>query len=605
MAKEAVAVLDFGGQYAHLIATKLRRKGIYAEILDPEEKTEKLKEYRGIIMSGSPALSALDEESAYNKELFKLDVPILGLCFGHQEIAKYYGGKVEHREREYGKTTLIIKENSGIFEGLAKEEIVWMSHGDSVIGISDQFSEIGSSVAGGIAHSNAAIGSERLKRYGFQFHPEVDDSVNGEKMLYNFAVRICGISPLWKISSYKDELMRQIKDEAGGKEVFLLASGGVDSTVCAALLVRALGAEKVHLLHIDNGLMRKNESKEVMEVFEKFGFKNNLHFVDAGETFLKALKGAVEPEEKRKIIGETFIKVFEEQSKELSLEKCLLGQGTIYPDRIETKGTKKADLIKTHHNRIPLISKMIEEGKVIEPLKDLYKVEVRELGEALGLPRSLVWRRPFPGPGLGVRLLCSDGKEREAETKGKAQKKIDDIMKGKDFMAAVLPIKSVGVKGDLRAYDFPVVLFGEIDYSKIEDFASKIFQIAPETNRCAVLLNSDRIEDVSIIKAGVTKERLDLLREIDAIVTDVLRKEDYYEKIWQCPTVFLPLSVNEKGKEFVVIRPVYSERAMTARPSLLDDNVRREIAERIMAFDEISGAALDITTKPPGTIEWE
>lgn len=605
MAKEKIGVLDFGGQYAHLIATKLRARGILAEILDPEDKIEKFREYKGLILSGSPALASFDEESGYNKKIFEEDIPILGLCFGHQEIAKYYGGKVEHKEREYGKAKLKIVKSSLMFDGLSEEEVVWMSHGDTVIEIPESFSEIGKSFSGGIEHSNAAIASEKLKRYGFQFHPEVDDTLNGEIMLFNFATKICGVKQEWQIQSYKDILIERIKKEAKDKKVFLLVSGGVDSTVCAVLLIEALGKERVSLLHIDNGLLRKEESREVLELFKKMGLSDGLYFKDASDIFISKLENVYNPEEKRKIIGETFVEVFEEEAKKLYLKDALLAQGTIYPDTIETKGTKRADLIKTHHNRVPLVAKMIEEGRVIEPLKELYKVEVRKLGESLGLPHKLVYRHPFPGPGLGVRLLCSKGKAEDNEKMEKAQETIDKTLSYKDIKGFVLPVKSVGVKADLRAYDFSVLLSGQIDFKKVDHIASEIYQKTPQINRCLVFLTKKEIFEIKPLKATITKERLDFLREVDSITTRILSEENWYEKIWQCPTVFVPLSVNGKGQELVVIRPVFSERGMTSQPCFLDEKTRGRLNEEITKFEKISGVALDISTKPPGTIEWE
>ena len=605
MRENKIGVLDFGGQYAHLIATKLRNLQILAEILDPDDSIEKFREYKGLILSGSPALSSFDEESSYNKDIFKEDIPILGLCFGHQEIAKHYGGKVEHRAREYGKAILKVVANSPIFEGLSENEIVWMSHGDSVVELGRDFLEIGFSISGGVEHRNCAIASEKYKRYGFQFHPEVDDTINGEKMLFNFASKICGVTPDWRMESYKDFLIKKIKDEVNERDVFLLASGGVDSTVCAALLIRALGPERVHLLHIDNGLLRKDESREVLRLFKEMGLNEHLHFRDASNDFIIALNGVIEPEKKRKIIGDTFLKIFEEEVSKFSLKNPVLAQGTIYPDTIETKGTKRADLIKTHHNRVPQILEMIEEGRVIEPLKELYKSEVRKLGEELSLPHNLIYRHPFPGPGLGVRLLCHSGIESDVEKRNGAEKLINEMLKEKEVEAKVLPIKSVGVKADLRCYDYPVILSGYIEWKEIELLCSSIYQTSKEINRCAVLLSKNKIEKISPLNATITRKRLDLLREADFIVTKILRESGWYEKIWQCPTVFLPLSVNGKGSEFIVIRPVYSERGMTARPSLLDEQTRTLLVDSISDLEDISGIALDVTTKPPGTIEWE
>ena len=607
MKRDAIAVIDFGGQYAHLIATKVRRLNVYAEILQPEDSVERFMDFRGIILSGSPSLSAYDEDNAYDKRIYDLPVPILGFCFGHQEIAKHYGGRVEHTQREYGPAVLRIRGSSPIFAGMNQEEVVWMSHGDTVTVRPSGFGQIGESITGGIAHANAAIGNDALKRYGFQFHPEVDDTINGQQMLRNFCVDICGCNADWTMKNHLEELMERIRDQARGCAVFLLASGGVDSTVCAVLLGRALGPGKVHLLHIDNGLMRKGESALVVKEFRRRGLGNNLHFVDASEQFLSALAGVTDPEQKRKIIGDTFVDVFREQAGRLDLSSCLLAQGTIYPDTIETGGTKRADVIKTHHNRVPLIRHMIEHGLVIEPFADLYKAEVRELGETLGLPEEIVWRHPFPGPGLGIRLLCSDGSVDHAEKLPESQLALNALLNGTTVQGAVLPVRSVGVKADLRSYEHPVMLWNAdfTDKTSLLQLAAQIFQKVPATNRCLLDLTGRGIKHTRPLAAMVTRERLDQLREADAIVMEALRHHGVYSEVWQCPTVFVPLEINDRGKELVIIRPVLSERAMTARPALLPPMMLSEICERISQLAGVSGVAIDITTKPPGTIEWE
>ena len=606
MKHDGIAVIDFGGQYAHLIATKIRRLHVYAEILQPEDPVERFAEFKGIILSGSPSLSAYDEDTAsYDKRIYELPIPILGFCYGHQEIAKHYGGKVEHAEREYGPATLSISGGSQIFVGLQSEEIVWMSHGDTVTVCPPGFTEIGLSASGGISHRNAAIGSDSLRRYGFQFHPEVDDTEHGEEMLRNFCIDICGCRPDWTMENYAQEMIERIRKKAAGGKVFLLASGGVDSTVCAVLLGRALGPENVYLLHIDNGLMRKNESAMVIAEFQKRGFGTNLHFADRSQQFLDALAGQTDPEKKRRIIGDTFIDVFREEAARLNLDGCLLAQGTIYPDTIETGGTKRADVIKTHHNRVPVIQRMIEEGLIIEPLAELYKVEVRELGEKLELSEELVWRHPFPGPGLGIRLLCSDGSISNAEKIPESQKALDVLLASSGLNGAVLPIRSVGVKADLRSYEHPVMLWGNLLWQEAESIAARVFQKVPGVNRCIVDLTGHGVRRAELLAATVTRPRLDLLREADAIVMDALRHQGLYRTIWQCPTVLLPLAINDNGREFVVIRPVLSERAMTARPAILPLALLIELRNRISALPGISGVALDVTTKPPGTIEWE
>jgi GMP synthase (glutamine-hydrolysing) len=286
-----------------------------------------------------------------------------------------------------------------------------MSHGDTVVSLGPGFQELGFSVAAGddSPHRNAAIADEGRRRYGFQFHPEVDDTEFGERMLENFVLRICGCRPTWTMDRYVDEQIEQIRRTAGDTGVFLLASGGVDSTVCARLIAEALGPRRLHLLHIDHGLMRRDESRAVMRDLERLGVSANLHFIDAADEFLARLDGLVEPEAKRRAIGDAFVDVFEREAERLELRPLLLGQGTIYPDTIETGGTKRADVIKTHHNRVPIIRELIGKGRVIEPIRELYKTEVRELGATLRIPDAMLWRHPFPGPGLGIRLLCSDG----------------------------------------------------------------------------------------------------------------------------------------------------------------------------------------------------
>jgi GMP synthase (glutamine-hydrolysing) len=604
MQHDTIAVIDFGGQYAHLIATKIRRLGVLAEIRQPEDPISAFQVYRGIIISGSPALSSHGEEQDYTKAIYDLDIPILGFCFGHQEIAKHYGGEVVHGGREWGRADLQIQEEHPLFAGLEPSERVWMSHYDSVASVGPGFEELGFTVTGGGEHRYAAIGSDSLKRYGFQFHPEVDDTVHGTEMISNFVFEICECRKSWSMDQYMDEEVAKIRDHVGEESVFLLVSGGVDSTVSAVIIGKALGPERLHLLHIDNGLMRKEESAGVVELFERMGLGEHFHFVDASETFLSALAGAVGPEEKRRIIGNTFVEVFQEKARELQIEDHLLGQGTIYPDTIETGGTRRADVIKTHHNRVPVIERMIEEGKVVEPLSELYKVEVRELGERLGIDHALLWRHPFPGPGLGVRLLCNTG---QPDTEGfdVAEPLLAPIRDRFGLSALLLPIRSVGVKADLRAYEHPVLVTGEAPWEKLIQAASAITKEVPGINRCIWNLSQAPPSDATPLAAGVTRERLDTLREADHLVMEALRAHDLYDSIWQCPTVLVPLRLGSTTGELVVIRPIVSERAMTARPFPLPVGVLEELRESILALDGVSGVALDITSKPPGTIEWE
>jgi GMP synthase (glutamine-hydrolysing) len=606
MKKDAIAVIDVGGQYAHLIATKVRRLNVLAEILQPDDPVEMMSDYKGIIISGSPALISHGEENVYNKAIFDVDAPIIGFCFGHQEIAKYYGGKVVHGGQEWGRANLHLTGQHPLFNELDSVEQVWMSHFDSVSEVGPEFEEIGYSAVGddGEKHRYAAIVSDRLRRYGVQFHPEVDDTLSGQKIIANFVFEIAGCKPSWTMERYLDEQLENIRAQVGDGNVFLLASGGVDSTVAAKLFGLALGSDRLHLLHVDNGLMRKDESKRVLEMFKALDLDKNLHFVDAGKLFLENLQGETEPEKKREIIGNTFIEVFESEAKRLGIEDHLLGQGTIYPDTIETGGTKRSATIKTHHNRVPLIEKMIAKGKVIEPIKELYKEEVRELGEHIGISKEACWRHPFPGPGLGVRLLCSKGTggTKNAE---RINQQANDIARNYGLEAIALPIRSVGVKADVRSYEQPVMLTGTASWDTLLKVADETLKSVSGINRCVWNLNSNAPKAARPLAATMTEDRLALLREADAFMMQGLKRHGLYDSIWQCPTVLVPLEIDGNGKELVVLRPIYSKRAMTASAADLPQVLVTELKESILPLGGVSGLVLDITSKPPGTIEWE
>ncbi len=583
---EKIVILDFGSQYCHLLARRIRDLGVYSEIMAAESKVEEIGDVKGIIISGGPS-SVFDPSSPkLDLRIFEMGVPVLGLCFGHQLIAFNLEGRVDKGDvREYGKSVLNIY-NSELFKGLGKEEVVWMSHFDTVKGVPEGFKVIGSTTDCPFA----AIEDSKKRIYGVQFHPEVTHTKNGLKILGNF-VNICGCKKNWSMENFISEKIDEVKDFVGEKKVLLLVSGGVDSTVCFALLNRALGKERVYGLHIDNGLMRKNESSEIKKELEKFGF-DNFHVVDASKEFVGALEGVYDPEEKRKIIGEKFIDVQQKELERMGFNSSewLLGQGTIYPDTIETGGTKNSALIKTHHNRVEVVRQMIKEGKVIEPIKELYKDEVRMLGRNLGLSISLVNRHPFPGPGLGVRCLCGEVEER-------SDADVDSFVSKYDVRARVLGVKSVGVQGDERTFKNPVVLFGDLNWEELEEISTMITNNFSSVNR---VLYSLKFSDGSFKKSFVTKERLDRLREADDIVMKMLIDRGVYDDVWQFPVVMLPVGCNES----VVLRPVDSKEAMTAEFSKIDMNIVKEMAEKIYALG-FSNVFYDITNKPPGTIEWE
>jgi GMP synthase (glutamine-hydrolysing) len=423
-------------------------------------------------------------------------------------------------------------------------------------------------------------------------------------MIANFVLEICGCHPTWSMDGFVEKECNRIREQVGDGSVFLLASGGVDSTVAAAIIGQAVGPDRLHLLHIDNGLMRKGESRQVIDLFHRLGLDEHLNFVDASDAFLGALAGETDPERKRRIIGDAFIKVFQDEGKRLGLENHLLAQGTIYPDTIETGGTKRADVIKTHHNRVPIIQEMIVEGRVVEPLSELYKVEVRELGERLGVPREALWRHPFPGPGLGVRLLCNDGRP-DTTRFDKIAPAVAELGRRYGLQSLLLPIRSVGVKADLRAYEHPVLLSGRVTWPELLDAASAITADIPGINRCLWNLGTKPPISFRTLPATVTEKRLDVLREADHIVMSALTNHGLYDEIWQCPTVLVPLAFDDTEGELVVIRPVRSQRAMTATPVELPAPMVDEVRETILALPGVGGLALDVTSKPPGTIEWE
>lgn len=638
---DKIVVLDFGGQYAHLIANRVRRLGVYTDILDGETPASGLRDYKGIILSGGP--QSVHEKGSLQCDagIFQLEVPVLGICYGHQLMAHVLGGLVEPGERsEYGKTFVDILKKEDVFEGVESEEIVWMSHFDQVTRVPEGFDVTAKSpdcpIAGMADHSQ--------RFFGIQFHPEVTHTLCGMKILENF-VEITGAKREWSIEKFIENEIGAIREKVDGRKVFMLVSGGVDSTVAFTLLVRALGEEKVFGLFIDTGFMRKGEREEVTKALEVFGVKN-FRVEDASASFFEALREVYDPEKKREIIGAKFLevqrKVFAEMG--LSVDEWILGQGTIYPDTIETGGTKHADRIKTHHNRVEEIQALIEKGLVVEPLAQLYKDEVREVGEKLGLPHKLVFRHPFPGPGLAVRCLCSEGvsggfvagggSSDDSVAGGSSGGQLDEaetktveswIAKFAGvYSAKVLPIKSVGVQGDVRSYRHPVVLCGgEKDWDELSSAATQVVNNSRELNRALYLLTPERIESLALAKAYLTPERIAVLQEADKVVMDFVIEKGLDKDIWQFPTVLVPLNVNGAGVsgagsvagagsvgsagavESIVLRPVESEEAMTASFYRMDWKLLDELVGRLRGVPGVGAVFYDITNKPPATIEWE
>ncbi|MGN0725579.1 MAG: glutamine-hydrolyzing GMP synthase [Treponema sp.] len=624
--RKKIIVLDFGSQYAHLIAKRFRMLGYYSEIALPSADLKTFENCKGVVFSGGPSSVYEEKVPEFNSEILSLDIPILGLCYGHYIVQLGYNGKVGKAQvGEFGFATLSLNPEvkCPLFKGIEGGQQVWMSHQDGVFELGQGFETVGSTKDCPFA----ATQNLAKKRFSLQFHCEVKDTPCGNKIFENFA-EFCGMEKNWDQDTVLQIILENIKKDAGSRNVLLFLSGGVDSTITFALLNKALGQERVLGLHIDNGFMRKNESAKVAEAYHKFGF-NNFIVEDASASFLNAIAGLTDPQKKRMAVGENFITVRNEvvAKQHLDENNWLLAQGTLYPDIIESGGTKNSNTIKTHHNRVAGIQELIAKGLIIEPIRELYKDEVRAIGKKLGLSEELVMRHPFPGPGLSINVLCNDGKswsQKDEDELLAAKKELNEIKIDMfcqnctaNLKRDVLPVRSVGVQGDFRTYRFPALLTfadeGNGFYhfpkkrEKLEACSSTITNSAKYINRtCIKLYQKPELKDEALkLQEGYCeKRRLDQLREVDNIVLTELHKSGWYNKIFQHLTIDLPYASCTENASFV-LRPVISEDVMTARFAMLPEELLSNIVKQIAALPFVDALYFDATNKPPATFGWE
>jgi GMP synthase (glutamine-hydrolysing) len=594
---QAIAVVDLGGQYCHMIGRRLRDIGVRADILHNDASPERLQEYAGIILSGGPQSVYAEHAPTIDSAVLKVNKPILGICYGHQLLAKLLRCDVEPGNEEYGRATLHLQNSGSLFDGTPPAQTVWMSHGDSVRRLASGLRPL--------AYTNsceiAAFEDPEGKFFGVQFHPEVDHTKYGRDLLRNFSRNICRVDEDEKLEDRVTRLINEITERVGQRSVFFFVSGGVDSTVAFTLCARALARDKVLGVYVDTGLMRKHETDELQSLLATAGLSDRLRIRDESNRFLPALEGETDPETKRKIIGRLFVDVQSAAMQEYGIDhgEWLLGQGTIYPDTVESGGTNKATaLIKTHHNRCEEIRQLIEGDRVIEPLTEFYKDEVRQIGKALGLDEQLTSRWPFPGPGLAIRCLCVRGKRRAL-----GPVKLPKQFKG--YEAAHFPIRSVGVQGDDRTYREVVALRGPINYSRLGQISTALCNTGRVYNRAVVLVAGD-IPDLSagfVIPRAMDRNRIERLRDADYVVRTIMESEKMTAAVWQFPTILIPVSFS--GGESIVLRPINSEDGMTATFARLSIKVLKRIGAEIIKIGGIDAVFLDVTNKPPATIEWE
>ena len=616
---EKLAILDCGGQYTKVIDRRVRELGVKSDIFPINVKSEDLKDYGSVILSGGPNNVADGQRLKFDKKIFELGIPVLGICYGMQLMSDYFGGVVDSNvKKEYGQNEVTINTDVPIFDGLAKVQRVLMSHGDTVKVCPKGFEVIAKS-----GEAIAGIGNVERKMYGVQFHPEVDLTEEGMKMLENFIRKVAGYKEFYALEDRIQTSIKMIQEKVKDNKIVVLVSGGVDSAVTAALLVKALNPDNIYAIHIDSGFMRKNESDIICENLKELGLKNLIRenakdyffntVVEVDGKKIGPLVDTVDPETKRQIIGEIFIKIANNVIERLGLDpkNTFIAQGTLRPDLIESGNpdiSGFAHKIKTHHNDVEIVREARKKGLIVETNSDWHKDEVRKVARKLGLAESIASRQPFPGPGLAIRLLCHDKKEEVTITSEEVEK-LNSILNGTLEKGYILPIKSVGVQGDARSYRNLCVMSGnglDFDWKTITSKAKEVTDSINTINRVGYVLNKKNVEEnPKCFDMKICDESVDLLRELDKIVTTNLEKA----KVNQTFAVLLPIGINKKYS--VAIRTFVTNDFMTGRPGEIGKEVSKEMLEKTVNEitekygDKVEFIIYDVTSKPPATCEWQ